>query len=543
MKLRPPLSLRSREGAAGRVPKVSGRRRRLGRLKDESAGTVARTAALIATVLLTNGLLTPHATAAQAACIPSGTNASIQTALAGPGAVAELCAGSVFDLSGSIVFTDPGQTIQTQGLPTDSSQALLRVTGDLATAIRGGDKSNVMVQNIRVDGRRSELGRVTNGEALLEMGGRSTGQIVQNTALSDPRGWSALHMTEGGVTDGVPTCQNSKIVNNTIGPSGEDTGAWADGISLACGNSEVAGNTVTDATDGGIVIFGAPGSQVRNNTITARTRVLLGGINMVDFKPMNGNYTGTTVSGNTIDAAGSLIKIAVAMGTMPWGCGSSSVNYGATVTGNTLTGTHMGYGFVASGVQDWTVTGNTDRSTHVGYPSGSNCSGTLASPPRGFQSENVAGSSSLQSDFVPNQHLTNLLKVSETPAAISLLANNGKFVTAENEGTEPLIANRTSAGLWEKFDVTRLSGDQVQLRARANSKWVTAEDAGASPLIANRATPRGWETLHLFRNGDGTVSLVACNNLYVSSNNGNAPLVADRAVKDAWERFTTYAAS
>jgi hypothetical protein len=35
------------------------------------------------------------------------------------------------------------------------------------------------------------------------------------------------------------------------------------------------------------------------------------------------------------------------------------------------------------------------------------------------------------------------------------------------------------------------------------------------------------------KNGDGTVSLVACNNLYVSSNNGNAPLIADRTAKNA----------
>lgn len=34
--------------------------------------------------------------------------------------------------------------------------------------------------------------------------------------------------------------------------------------------------------------------------------------------------------------------------------------------------------------------------------------------------------------------------------------------------------------------------------------------------------------LHLIGNGDGTLSLVACNNLYVASNDGNAPLVADR---------------
>lgn len=73
--------------------------------------------------------------------------------------------------------------------------------------------------------------------------------------------------------------------------------------------------------------------------------------------------------------------------------------------------------------------------------------------------------------------------------------------------------------------------------------WVTAEDAGASPLIANRATPRGWETFRLIRNGDGTVGLVACNNLYVSLDNGTAPLIADRTAEDACERFPMYAAS
>jgi parallel beta-helix repeat protein len=54
---------------------------------------------------------------------------------------------------------------------------------------------------------------------------------------------------------------------------------WADGISLSCANSTVYNNTIVDATDGGIVIFGAPYSVVRENRIRAATRVMLGGIN------------------------------------------------------------------------------------------------------------------------------------------------------------------------------------------------------------------------------------------------------------------------
>lgn len=43
----------------------------------------------------------------------------------------------------------------------------------------------------------------------------------------------------------------------------------ADGISLACLNSVVSNNIITDATDGAIVIFSSEGNQVVNNTIIA----------------------------------------------------------------------------------------------------------------------------------------------------------------------------------------------------------------------------------------------------------------------------------
>jgi hypothetical protein len=37
------------------------------------------------------------------------------------------------------------------------------------------------------------------------------------------------------------------------------------------------GQMVTDATDGAIVLFGSAGSEIRNNHIHSRTRVILGG--------------------------------------------------------------------------------------------------------------------------------------------------------------------------------------------------------------------------------------------------------------------------
>lgn len=53
-------------------------------------------------------------------------------------------------------------------------------------------------------------------------------------------------------------------------------------------------------TDGGIVIFQSPGSLIEKNTIWIENNTCLGGINLVDYDPFAGNYTGVVVRNNTI---------------------------------------------------------------------------------------------------------------------------------------------------------------------------------------------------------------------------------------------------
>lgn len=81
---------------------------------------------------------------------------------------------------------------------------------------------------------------------------------------------------------------------------------------MACQSSTVIGNTITDATDGAIVVFGAPNSLITNNTIVANTRVLMGGINLVDRMPFYGSFQGTVISNNNIIANSSSKKIFLA---------------------------------------------------------------------------------------------------------------------------------------------------------------------------------------------------------------------------------------
>jgi beta-glucosidase len=120
---------------------------------------------------------------------------------------------------------------------------------------------------------------------------------------------------------------------------------------------------------------------------------------------------------------------------------------------------------------------------------------------------------------------------------ISLRARvNGQYVTADNAGAAPLIANRTAIGQWEQFDQVDEGGGAIALRSHANNDYVTA---GTSPLIADATSVGAAQTFDLVRGSDGSVSLRAhANNDYVTAENaGAAALVANRTAIGPWEEF------
>jgi len=317
-------------------------------------------------------------------CIPSGTEIEINAALKLGGSEAILCPGARFELSAPVTYTASSQKVFTQGKPTDDTRAtLIIVNPDITTAVLMRDFDAAELTNVIVDGNREALG-YKEGDAMIYAGGFSEGQIFQENVIRNTRSWSSLQLIQGYSAD--QPCTGALVEDNVIGPAGTSK-EWADGISHGCEESIVRGNTIVDATDGAIVVFGAPGSIIEENMIRAETRTLLGGINMVDYGPYEGDFTGTIVRNNTIDAAGAVIRIALGMGARVWGCYDDSNAepplFGGTVTGNTLKGTKMQYGFAVSGVKDWTISDNTDESTHVGTPS-IPCGATVASKPGGF---------------------------------------------------------------------------------------------------------------------------------------------------------------
>jgi parallel beta-helix repeat protein len=171
-----------------------------------------------------------------------------------------------------------------------------------------------------------------------------------------------------------------------------------------CKNAVVENNTIIDATDGGIVIFQSPGSLIANNIIRAESRIMFYGISMEDYWPTDGDFTGTRVIGNIIDADGAMIREGIGMGPLT-GCADAAENplrsRGAIVTGNTLMGAHMAYGFVVGGVEDWTVTGNVDLSTHLVPDVVGDCFGNVVDPPAGFQLDPRTTDGTFQAEFEP----------------------------------------------------------------------------------------------------------------------------------------------
>ena len=155
----------------------------------------------------------------------------------------------------------------------------------------------------------------------------------------------------------------------------------------------------------------------------------------------------------------------------------------------------------------------------------------------GFPSD--ATENAVQASLVAAGYAHNVTDVPTTASVVSLKAHaNGDYVNAANSSTS-LIANSTSIGTSETFDLITNPDGTVSLRAHADGDYVTADNAGASPLIANRTAIGQWETFDLINNSDGSVSFRAHanNDIVTADNAGASPLIANRTAIGPWEEF------
>ncbi|PNP47353.1 hypothetical protein TGAMA5MH_01169 [Trichoderma gamsii] len=412
------------------------------------------------------------ASLAAAACISSGDETTINNALksGGASAVVQLCPGAVITVHNTVAFTAANQELSTQGYPTGSTRAIIRLQAtdqSISAVIRGGSLSGIKLRNIQIDGDRSGNGQITAqaSSANIELGGIQSGLLVDHVASMNPRGWSCMHIGEGGAASGASACSNATITNNDIGPCGLEGhdaaghGRWADGISFACTNSLVQSNTVTGSTDGGIVLFSAPGTKVLSNkVISSTTNAGFGAINLVDnLAVYNGSFANVEVSSNTIQGQ-RLFGAGIAIGSCVWTTCSAStttpkLSGPVTIANNVFSGS-IAFPIPISG---WTggitVTGNTVTGvgSNSAFSEAGNCPAATktafnANQHLVWNSPSVTGPTSLQSGFVQHtdypsfficptpplpstQVWTNgTLNVNTVPTTFSTLHNGFNFV-------------------------------------------------------------------------------------------------------------------
>ncbi|KAF9516857.1 hypothetical protein BS47DRAFT_1327091 [Hydnum rufescens UP504] len=295
----------------------------------------------------------------------------------GPSSTLYLPRGSSWKIHSPITLHE-FQELATEGYPQEEADmAILDAEAECRPhVVYAISKSGVRIRNLIVEGGKEKHGWDKDGGVIIQLGGNAHNQVLDRCVVRNPRHWSCVQAFEGAY--------NVRITNNKIGPAGVgwdiEEFRWADGISYASSDGLVAGNLITDTTDGAIVLFNAPGTLVTSNTIVTHKRLGLGAINMVDHGVHDGNYGFTRVDHNTIVTAGTLLKIGIGQGCSVWGAQSKrQLIRGGTVINNLITrdlnhingpdpdGTRkpqlghgtIGYGYpVGADVAEWTCRDN-----------------------------------------------------------------------------------------------------------------------------------------------------------------------------------------
>ncbi len=321
------------------------------------------------------------------ALLPTGTGFT--------GSLAELQAALDRAIPGSTLYLAPHTLItatQTLRVPSGVTLATTHLPRPnqylkMARIARSGNWKGATIDllpgarlvSIWVDGQRGLLpNRYDRPSINVRMlSGENTSVI--NSRISESLGATGIELF--GTATGV-ICQRNWVMGNLITTytSSHSSGEWSDGISVACENAIVAGNTVIDATDVGIILFNpnpiasdiAQTSQVFDNTIIQAGNSAYGGIAIDAFAhpTMAGDppgipgfsFAGSMFRDNTIWTSQRVhLDIAIAAGTRAWFGNRSYNGTGGKFWRNTTSELSItaGSGIVVSGLLNTAVIDNT----------------------------------------------------------------------------------------------------------------------------------------------------------------------------------------
>ena len=117
---------------------------------------------------------------------------------------------------------------------------------------------------------------------------------------------------------------------------------------------------------------------------------------------------------------------------------------------------------------------------------------------------------------------------------------DNQFVSADNAGASPLVANRATPSTWESFQVIDNGDGTISLQSVINGLFVTEDPNNGGQLIASRPTISNQEKFRRIAQSNGTVALQSvANGMFVSADlNIGDVLIANRPTASTWEQFT-----
>jgi peptidoglycan hydrolase-like protein with peptidoglycan-binding domain len=231
------------------------------------------------------------------------------------------------------------------------------------------DQNGTSVDHIVIDGNRAaRTGSAAAADCVSGkpwMGGNIHWN-ANNSSLSN----SVVKNALCGTGLGVEVSTNVSIISNTITSNGDhsQTMMWSDGLTLLdLSNSVIKNNQISDSTDVDIIFGGCQNCTISGNTIThgvGYAQSSFAALMLHAWPTTSGNYTGTAVTGNSIDCGASFgCGFGLTIGAHAW---YDTAAYGGTVFNNTIRHAQQGIN-VDSGdtkpVHDFTIYNNTVTST------------------------------------------------------------------------------------------------------------------------------------------------------------------------------------
>ena len=134
----------------------------------------------------------------------------------------------------------------------------------------------------------------------------------------------------------------------------------------------------------------------------------------------------------------------------------------------------------------------------------------------------------------------NTVKLSNGKYSIKSVAN-GKYVAAENGGSETIVANRDSyGGSWETFYLINNDDGTVSIKTDANNKYVCAVLDEENQLVPRSDNVGTWEKFQIYKISDTEYGLRSAENgKYVKADldNGGKLIAGSDSIAGAWEAF------